>query len=99
VAGVGVILVDKPQVYQTRLRYKTWSHMVTDADSFDELHAMAERIGLRREWFQGDHYDVTPSRRAAAVKLGAVAVSSRELVQRRLRKDGTHGIPCLRRPA
>jgi hypothetical protein len=51
--GARVILVDEPRLYpETRLRHKTWSHMVTDSDSFDELHAMAKKIGLRREWFQ-----------------------------------------------
>ena len=91
-----MILVDEPREYPTRLRYKTWSHLVTDADTFDELHLMAAKIRLRREWFQGDHYDVTPARRAAAIRAGALAIPARELVQRRLRKDGTHGIPGLR---
>ena len=70
--------------------------MVTDADTFDELHAMADKIGLRREWFQGDHYDLTPNRREVAIREGAIAVSAKELVVRRLRKDGTHGIPGAR---
>ena len=36
-----------------------------------ELHEMAARIGMTRAWFQGDHYDLTPSRRELAVKHGA----------------------------
>lgn len=46
-----------------------------DEASVEELHAMAKLIGLRREWFQPlsyPHYDLTPSRRALAVKKGAV---------------------------
>lgn len=64
-------------------------HMV--ADSIDELHAMADRIGVRREYFQAksayQHYDICKSKRALAVKFGAVEVSRRELVTilRRLR--------------
>lgn len=49
-------------------------HMFTDGP-VDELHTMAERIGMRRSWFQdeGDlpHYDLNPKRRAAAVAAGA----------------------------
>lgn len=57
------------------------SHMI--ADSLDELHAMADAIGMKREWFQETsfpHYDVSDERRALALKLGAVAVERRELV-------------------
>jgi hypothetical protein len=62
-----------------------WCHLT--ADALEELHAIARRIGLREEWFQGDHYDLTPSRRARTLSLGAVEVTRRELVQvvRRLR--------------
>jgi hypothetical protein len=64
-----------------------WSHMM--ADTVEELHAMATRIGLRRAWFQGDHYDLTPSRRALAVKYGAKEVTSRDLVAlRRAQRSG-----------
>ena len=48
------------------------------ADSLEELHAMADRIGLRRSWCQyrarleHTHYDLTPSKRALAVRFGAM---------------------------
>lgn len=64
-------------------------HMV--ADTLDELHAMADRIGMKREWFQGDastpHYDVSLTRRAAAITAGAVEVDRRGMCEviRRLR--------------
>lgn len=51
-------------------------HMV--ADTLDELHDMASAIGLRRTWFQPSppashpHYDVSLSRRARAVEMGAI---------------------------
>jgi Protein of unknown function (DUF4031) len=66
---------------------KRWSHMM--ADSIDELHAMARRIGLRREWFQRDHYDVVPAKRALAIRLGSETATSRDLVavRRRLRSQ------------
>ncbi len=53
------------------------SHMI--AESFDELHAMADKLGLKRSWFQGDHYDISMSVRARAVELGAVEIGMREL--------------------
>lgn len=68
-----------------------WSHMMTDGD-IEELHAMADRIGLRREWFQDKnprylHYDVQPRLRALAIKNGAVVVESYELIKRCVWKE------------
>lgn len=49
------------------------------ADTLDELHAFAARIGMKREWFQGNasapHYDLTADRRAAAVEAGAIELT------------------------
>lgn len=51
------------------------------ADTTEELHAMAERIGVRRRWFQDregfPHYDICKTKRARAVQLGAVEVDRR----------------------
>ncbi|MGB4864336.1 MAG: DUF4031 domain-containing protein [Hyphomicrobium sp.] len=52
-------------------------HMIADTD--DELHAMADKIGVARKWFQGDHYDIAKSKRALAIQNGAVALSMRDL--------------------
>lgn len=54
---------------------KKWCHMWCDGD-LDELHAMADRIGLKRSWFQTKntrflHYDPVPSKRALALRHGA----------------------------
>ena len=81
------ILVD-PAVWPWRGR--EWAHLVSDL-SYDELHAFAARLGIPREGFQGDHYDVPTETRAVAVELGAQAVTAKELVTR-LRAAG------LRRP-
>lgn len=63
------------------------SHMIADTD--DELHAMARRLGLRRDWFQGDHYDIAISKRALAVQYGAVEVTLKQLAcMASLRKAG-----------
>lgn len=58
-----------------------WSHL--SADTVEELQAFADRLGLKRVWFQdkGDgrwHYDVTDSRRLAAVVAGAVPITYRQ---------------------
>lgn len=60
------------------------SHLFTDSVDLEELHRFAESIGMRRAWFQtaraAPHYDLTPSRRAEAVRLGAIEVGRREAV-------------------
>lgn len=53
---------------------KMWAHLV--ADTLDELHDFALKLGLKREWYQVSkgvgHYDITASKREAAIKLGAI---------------------------
>jgi hypothetical protein len=76
------ILVDELREYpDTALPFPAWCHMATDG-GWEELHAFAARLGLRRAWFQGDHYDLPPHGRAAAVALGAEEVGTGELLQR-----------------
>src|ERR1700748_1349781 len=58
-----------------------WCHMTSDR-SFEELHAFAATLGIPRSRFQGDHYDLPPWGRERAVALGAVEVSTGELLQR-----------------
>ncbi len=67
-------------------RGRRWAHLVSDR-SLEELHGFAAELGLRREWFQGDHYDVPAEVRERAIALGAQPVSSGELI-RRLRAAG-----------
>jgi hypothetical protein len=59
------------------------------ADSIEELHQFALKIGMRLSWFQDDirlpHYDLNENRRKIAVKNGAVEVSTKhtyEFMQR-----------------
>ena len=77
-----MILVDAIRTYaHARHTNKEWCHMVSDT-SLDELHEMAAAIGVPGLAFEGDHYDLPPSRRALAVARGAVEVTSRELLRR-----------------
>jgi hypothetical protein len=76
------VLVDELREYpHTRLPFRHWCHLVSDAD-FEELHAFAASLGIPRHRFQGDHYDLPPHLRARAVQLGAEEVSARELTGR-----------------
>jgi hypothetical protein len=57
------------------------------ADTEEELHEMARKIGMKRSWFQSGekssmpHYDLVASRRASAVKLGAKEITRKELYE------------------
>lgn len=68
-------------------------HMIADTD--DELHAMAARIGVARRWWQspektsGSHYDIALSKRAIAVKFGAVEITLRQCAAMNTRRRAT----------
>lgn len=69
-------------------------HMI--ADSEEELHQFAAKIGLKREWFQdtnNSHYDVSKSYRSKAILLGAVEITARQaaIMCRIRRETGTLG--------
>ncbi|OHE83108.1 MAG: hypothetical protein A2579_06610 [Lysobacterales bacterium RIFOXYD1_FULL_69_11] len=61
----------------TLWRGQRWAHLM--ADTLEELHAFAARLGLPRRAFQnktsGAHYDVPAPMREQAIALGAVAIS------------------------
>ena len=65
-------------------RSGSWRHMMTD--SLDELHEMAESIGLQRRWFQSrtryPHYDLRPSKRILAIQKGAIEISAIDMIKR-----------------
>ena len=60
-------------------------HMV--ADDLKELHQMAGRIGINRKWFQDannhriPHYDICLSKRAEAIKNGAIEITREGLIR------------------
>ena len=74
------------------------SHMI--ADTPDELHAMADRIGVVRHWFQKPpkasfwHYDIAQSKRALAIGAGALDSDRNTFVAalRRIRASGVFGV-------
>lgn len=63
------------------------------ADSTAELLAMADAIGVARKWIQHpgtnkEHFDICLSKRAKAVRCGAIEVTMRELCARRWSSHG-----------
>lgn len=69
-------------------------HMM--ADTLDELHAMAAKIGLKRAWFQDHphhpHYDLTASKRVDALQAGAVYKSAKEQARERRARRSCAGL-------
>ncbi len=70
------------------------SHML--ADTLDELHGMADLLGIPRSRFQPrstPHYDVCQDTRAQAIVLGARVINRRETAEliRRLREARERG--------
>lgn len=60
------------------------SHMIADTE--EELHAMADTIGLNRKWYQQDHYDVTMTLRKKAIEAGAIPITLRELSAKAMKR-------------
>jgi hypothetical protein len=59
-------------------------HLFTDSQDLEELHRLAEKIGMKRRWHQATripHYDLTPLRRNAAIAAGALEVDRRQAVK------------------
>lgn len=58
------------------------SHMI--ADTLDELHGMAHKLGIRNN-FQDKpgkpHYDISKAKKQQAIKLGAIEISDKEIVR------------------
>ena len=69
-------------------------HMI--ADTPNELHAMADAIGVARQWFQLPprasfwHYDIAQTKRLLAIHHGAIDCDRRAFVGhlRRIRESG-----------
>ena len=88
------VYVDRVELGYGRL---VMCHMI--GDSPDELHAMADRIGVARRWFQTPpkasfwHYDIAKSKRALALAAGAIDCDRNTFVAnlRRIRESKVFG--------
>ena len=77
-----VCYVDAVRSYPTAgLRFGEYCHLL--ADSREELHAMADQLGMPRRFFQEHpwrwHYDLPEHLRTDAVRFGAREVSMHEV--------------------
>lgn len=92
-------LFKTPKAYRKSKRAAWWweraCHMW--ADSLEELHEMADRIGLKRQWCQThtdpQHYDLTATKRAAALRAGALEGNLREYFRQKRRRMSGAGAP------
>lgn len=81
------VYIDDMYLYPMgQFRGMKMSHMI--ADSEDELHAFAKQIGLKRRWYQGDHYDISKTKRILAIKAGAVEIPMKQLADIVMRRRG-----------
>ncbi|HEY6117474.1 MAG TPA: DUF4031 domain-containing protein [Candidatus Dormibacteraeota bacterium] len=61
-------------------------HLIADTPA--ELHAMADRIGVQRRWFQDPktmnvstpHYDIAMTKKALAIAAGAIECERNDFV-------------------
>jgi hypothetical protein len=72
------VYVDRllPCVPNKNWPYDKSCHLI--ADSLNELHEFALKLGLKKEWFQDHkkhpHYDLTEGMRKKAIQLGAIEI-------------------------
>ena len=75
-------------VDDSRIRWRggEWSHLI--ADTTEELHAFAARLGLARVRFHEkpsrpwkDHYDIPEATRRLAIRRGARPITCREAAE------------------
>lgn len=82
---------------QARKGIYVFSHMIATTD--EELHAMADAIGVQRKWWQApphtSHYDIVQTKRAEAYARGAIAISWREASYLCRIRDSTGVMPSI----
>lgn len=71
------VYVDDMREYPIGNLRGLWCHMWTDEQDESGLHELARSIDIKRSWFQTGnprfhHYDLRKSKRALALKYGAV---------------------------
>jgi hypothetical protein len=73
------VYVDSGKIEYRRMKM---CHMI--ADTVEELHEMADKIGVKRQWFQNEstpHYDICQSKRELAISYGAIEADRKKVVE------------------
>jgi hypothetical protein len=69
------------------------SHMI--ADSINELHEMADILGVKRKWFQDKatkpHYDICKKKKMLALNYGAKLINDMEIIIKLQTNNHAHG--------
>ncbi len=90
------VYVDNFYLSGVTFRGMKMSHLI--ADTTEELLLMVDKIGVKRKWIQhagtcNEHFDICFSKRAKAIKIGAVEIGMRDYakeIQRRCKKHKIH---------
>lgn len=71
-----------PLARQAARHGRQWCHAWSDTHNIEELVAFAARIGLKASYLQNrpgfPHFDLIPSKRALAIRHGAVPINLRD---------------------
>lgn len=85
-----MICVDSLQMIQLKSKSVSrfgnrWCHLFSTDGNIEKLHQMAQKIGLKKSYFQNHaflpHYDLIPSKRELAFKNGAIEKESASTVR------------------
>ncbi len=76
-------------------------HMLADTE--EELHSMADKIGMQRKWHQKpgtpqSHYDICLAKRALAIGFGAIEITRRQVasvIKNKRLKEVKHSGGCM----
>lgn len=55
-------------------------HLVCIPYSLENLHLMADSLGLKKCWFHKNHYDI-PKKRIAEIEAKCTVVTSKQIVE------------------
>jgi hypothetical protein len=55
-------------------------HLICEPYSIDNLHLMANHLGIKRCWFHKDHYDI-PKSMKEEIEAKCELISSKEIVR------------------
>ena len=65
---------------QAPFRGMIMCHMFADSDA--ELNSFAFQLGLKIRWKHKEHFDISQSKKAEAIKLGAIEITQQEMAKK-----------------